>query len=53
LEIVEQAWEIEQGYTMWHVVNAFTSAAREPSLTAEQAYKLEKVGGLILSIIRT
>jgi len=53
LETVEQAWEIEQGTTMWHVVNAFTSAAREPSLTAEQAYKLEKVGGQILSIIKT
>ena len=53
LETVEHAWEFDPGYTMWHVVNAFTSAAREPSLTAEQAYKLEKVGGMILSIIKT
>ncbi len=52
LEIVEQSWEIEQGYTMWHVVNAFTSAGKHPSLTAEQSYRLEKTGGMILSMLK-
>jgi len=52
LEIVEQAWEIEQGYTMWSIINAFTSAAKLSTLTAEQSYKLEKTAGMILSMVK-
>jgi len=50
-QMIEEAWELDPGYTMWSIINAFTSAAREPSLTAEQSYKLEKTAGMILSMV--
>ena len=40
---IEQAWEIEPGYTLFHVINAYTRVAQDNSLTAEEAYKLERV----------
>ena len=49
---VEQAWEFEQGHTMFHVMNAYTRAAQEPSLAAEESYQLERVGGQILALVR-
>jgi len=52
LQAVEEAWELDPGYTMWRIINAFTSAAREPRLSAEQSYKLEKAGGMILSMVK-
>jgi hypothetical protein len=52
-EAIEHAWEIEQGYTMFHVINAFTRAAQDPSLSTEDSYKLERVGGLILSLVKS
>jgi len=51
-EKIEQAWEIEQGYTMFQVINAYTRAAQDPSLNAEESYKLERVGGMILSLVK-
>jgi len=51
-EIVQNAFYLEEGATMFHVINAFTSAAREPSLQAIDAYKLERVGGQILSLVK-
>jgi hypothetical protein len=51
-EAITQAWEIEQGMTMFHVINAYTRAAHEGDLTAEEAYKLERIGGLILSMVK-
>ncbi len=52
IEIVRKAYYLEEGATMFHVINAFTAAAREPDLTAINAYKLERVGGQILGLVK-
>lgn len=51
-EAVKLAWEAEPGETMFAVINAYTRAARVPELTAEEAYRLEKTGGMILSLVK-
>jgi hypothetical protein len=51
-EIVRQAYSLEQGATMFHIINAFTRAAQEPDLTAIDAYKLERTGGQILALVK-
>ena len=51
-EAVNHAWEIEQGFTMFHVIGAYTRAAHQADLTAEEAYKLERIGGVILSMVK-
>ena len=51
-EVVEMAWERERGNTMFHIINAYTRAAQFTGLTAEETYKLEKVGGLILALVK-
>jgi hypothetical protein len=52
IEVVKKAYYLEEGATMFHVINAFTAAAREPDLTAINAHKLERVGGSILGLIK-
>ena len=52
-EAITHAWEIEQGFTMFHVINAYTRAAQDSSLSSEESYKLERVGGLILSLVKS
>jgi hypothetical protein len=49
---VAWAWPQEAGETMFAVINAYTRAARVPELTAEEAYRLEKTGGQILSLVK-
>jgi hypothetical protein len=51
-EAVRSAWETEQGFTMFHVVNAYTRGAHNTSLSAEESYRLERTGGLILSMVK-
>jgi hypothetical protein len=51
-EAVTQAWEIEQGFSMFHVLGAYTRAAHNPDLTAEESYRLERIGGLVLSLVK-
>jgi hypothetical protein len=51
-EIVRQAYFLEQGSTMFFVINAFTRAAQASELSALNAYKLERVGGQILSLVK-
>ena len=51
-QAVERAWEVEPGNTMFNVINAYTRAAQDRELDAEATYKLERVGGLILSMVR-
>jgi hypothetical protein len=51
-EAIEQAWEIEPGGTMFQVINAYTRAAQDSSLSSEESYKLERIGGLILSMVK-
>ena len=51
-EVIEEAWNYEKGATMFNVINAYTRGAQDKALTAEQSYKLEKVAGLILSMVK-
>jgi hypothetical protein len=51
-EAVQHAWEAEPGTTMFNVIGAYTRAAHEADLTAEEAYKLERIGGVILSLVK-
>ena len=52
IEVVSQAYYLEQGATMFHILNAFTRAAQDKSLSASDAYRLEKTGGQILSMFK-
>jgi hypothetical protein len=52
-EIVKQAFSLEQGATMFHVIQAFTRAAQDPSMSASDAYRMEKVGGTILAMVKS
>ncbi len=51
-EVVRQSFFLEQGATMFHIINAFTRAAQESGLTTAEVYKLEKAGGQILSLVK-
>jgi hypothetical protein len=37
---------------MWSVIQAYTGSARSPELTVEVAYRLERVGGQILAMVK-
>ncbi|MEE8380336.1 MAG: hypothetical protein V3R78_00470 [Thermodesulfobacteriota bacterium] len=50
-EAVEWAWPLEAGDTMFNVVNAYTRAAQFEGLAAESSYRLQKVGGDILTML--
>ncbi|MDP2644527.1 MAG: DUF932 domain-containing protein [Desulfobacterales bacterium] len=52
-QIVKQAFYIEQGATMFHVIQAFTRAAQDRSLSASDSYRLEKAGGYILGMVKS
>lgn len=52
-EAVERGWQLEQGETMFNVIQAYTRAGQDTSLSAEEAYKLEKTGGQILALVRS
>jgi len=51
-ELVKQAFYLEKGSTMFHVINSFTRAAQEPGLSASNAYRLETAGGRILAMVK-
>jgi hypothetical protein len=50
-EIVRRSYYLEQGATMFHIINAFTRAAQDDGLDTLQAYRMESAGGQILSLI--
>jgi hypothetical protein len=52
-EIVRQAFYLEQGGTMFHIINAFTRAAQDRSLSASDSYRLERAGGAILGMVKS
>ena len=52
-EIVKQAFYLEQGATMFHIIQAFTRAAQDISLSATDSYRMEKAGGTILSMVKS
>jgi hypothetical protein len=49
---VKRAYYQEQGATMFHIINAFTRAAQDRSLSASSAYRLEKAGGAVLGMVK-
>ncbi|MBF0474935.1 MAG: DUF932 domain-containing protein [Deltaproteobacteria bacterium] len=51
-QVVEESWSLEAGFTMFHVINAYTRAAQDKSLGVEESVRLERVGGLILKMVR-
>jgi len=51
-EAVEWGWNQEPGKTMFHVVNAYTRAAQFEGLSAEASYRLQKVGGMVLGMVK-
>ena len=51
-EAVKWGWEQEPGNTISHVVNAYTRAAEFEGLSAEASYRLQKVGGMVLRMVK-
>jgi|WetSurMetagenome_2_1015567.scaffolds.fasta_scaffold34831_2 hypothetical protein len=51
-EMVRTSFAQEPGQTMWSVIQAYTGSARSPELTVEAAYRLERVGGQILAMVK-
>ena len=53
MEIVQQAFFLEQGATMFHIIQAFTRAAQDGSLSATDSYRMERAGGAILGMVKS
>jgi hypothetical protein len=51
-EMVKASFAQEPDQTMWNVIQAYTGSARAPELTVEAAYRLERVGGQILALVK-
>jgi hypothetical protein len=51
-DAVEWGWSREQGYTMFHLVNAYTRASQFEGLSAESSYRLQRTGGMILEMVK-
>jgi len=51
-EIVKQAFYQEEGATMFHIIQAFTRAGRDSTLSVSDSYRLEKAGGSILALVK-
>lgn len=52
-EALKWAWPYEVGNTMFNVVQTYTRASQYPTLAADCAYHLQRVGGEILSLVRS
>jgi len=52
IEIVRNSWNQDPGFTLWNVIQAFTYAANDKSLSPETAYKLQRIGGQILALVK-
>jgi hypothetical protein len=51
---LDWAWEFEgnaENVSMFHILNSYTKAAQFPDLPVQSQYKLQKVGGEILSMV--
>ena len=46
------AWPMEHGETMFNIVNTYTRASQFDKLPAQSSYKLQTVGGSILSLVK-
>lgn len=51
-EAIAWALPMEYGDTMFHIVNTYTKASQFEGLTSESSYRLQKVGGAILGMVK-
>jgi hypothetical protein len=51
-ETVKWGWEQEMRKTMFHVVSAYTRVVQFEGLSAEASYRFQKVGGMVLGMIK-
>jgi len=51
-EAVKWGFNQEPGNTLFHVVNVYTRAAQFEGLSAEASYRLQKVGGMVLGMVK-
>jgi hypothetical protein len=51
-EIVKQAFHQEMGGTMYYIIQAFTRAAQDSSLSAIDSFRMEQAGGRILELVK-
>lgn len=51
-EAVEWGRFHESGYTLFHLVNAYTRASQFEGLSAESSYRLQRTGGMILEMLK-
>jgi hypothetical protein len=51
-EMVKASFAQEPGGAMWNIIQAYTGSARSTELTVEAAYRLERVGGQILALVK-
>jgi hypothetical protein len=51
-EAVDWGYGFEPGGAMFAIVNAYTRGAQFPDLSAESGYRLQKVGGNILAMVK-
>jgi len=49
---VESGWSKEGGDTMFNVVNAYTRGSQFDGLSAESSYRLQRVGGTVLEMVK-
>jgi len=52
IQIAQEAWDHDPHFTLWHVIQAFTWAAKNEELPAEVAWKFQKTGGQILALAK-
>ena len=51
-EAVKWGWEKEMGNAMFHLVSAYIRAAQFEGLSAEGSYRLQKVAGMVLRMVK-
>jgi len=52
-EIVKESWQKEPVYNMWGIINSYTQAAQESEVSADRAYRLQQIGGLVLNLVKS
>jgi len=52
-EATEWSLPLEIGDTMFHIVNVYTKASQFERLTSESSYRLQKMGGMILGMMKS
>jgi hypothetical protein len=50
-QAVEWAWPMEQGDTMFNVVQSYTRAAQFEGLSAGSSYRMQRLAGSILAMM--